>query len=89
MNTMHIGKPCFIIAEAGSNHNGSLEQARKLIEVAADAKADAVKFQKKMIMGEKDDIARISTKTFARMVGKISGEVYCHCWRQTGCYRPY
>ncbi len=39
------GAPCFIIAEAGSNHNGSLEQARKLIQVAARAGADAVKFQ--------------------------------------------
>ena len=36
---------CYTIAEAGSNHNGSLEQAKKLIEVAAEAKADAVKFQ--------------------------------------------
>ena len=38
-------EPCFIIAEAGSNHNGSLEQAKKLIDVAAEAGADAVKFQ--------------------------------------------
>ena len=37
------GEPCFIIAEAGSNHNGSLEQAKDLIDVAADAKADALK----------------------------------------------
>lgn len=35
----------FIIAEAGVNHNGSLELAKRLIEVAADAGADAVKFQ--------------------------------------------
>lgn len=35
----------FIIAEAGVNHNGSLELAKKLIEEAANAKADAVKFQ--------------------------------------------
>jgi len=35
----------FIIAEAGVNHNGSLELARKLIDVAAAAGADAVKFQ--------------------------------------------
>jgi len=39
------GEPCFIIAEAGSNHDGKLEQAKKLIDVAAKAGADAVKFQ--------------------------------------------
>jgi N-acetylneuraminate synthase/N,N'-diacetyllegionaminate synthase len=36
---------CFIVAEAGSNHNGDLGQAKKLIDVAKDAGADAVKFQ--------------------------------------------
>ena len=35
----------FIIAEAGVNHNGSLELAKKLIDVAVNAGADAVKFQ--------------------------------------------
>ena len=35
----------FIIAEAGVNHNGSFELARKLIDAAADAGADCVKFQ--------------------------------------------
>lgn len=37
--------PTFVIAEAGSNHNGDLETAKQLIDVAADAGADAVKFQ--------------------------------------------
>jgi len=39
------GHPCFVIAEAGVNHNGSLDLAVRLIDVAADAGADAVKFQ--------------------------------------------
>lgn len=39
------GHPCFIIAEPGSNHNGSFDMAIKLIDAAANAGADAVKFQ--------------------------------------------
>lgn len=38
-------KKVFIIAEAGVNHNGSIELAKKLIDVAVAAKVDAVKFQ--------------------------------------------
>ena len=39
----------FIIGEIGINHNGDLEIAKELIDVAADAGADAVKFQKRTI----------------------------------------
>ncbi len=44
MQTSPAGR-CHIIAEAGVNHNGSLELALKLIDAAADAGADTVKFQ--------------------------------------------
>jgi len=39
------GEPCYVIAEAGANHNRDLGLAKELIDVAADAGADAVKFQ--------------------------------------------
>jgi N,N'-diacetyllegionaminate synthase len=39
------GRPAYVIAEAGANHNRDLGVARQLIDVAADAGADAVKFQ--------------------------------------------
>ncbi|WP_436344046.1 N-acetylneuraminate synthase family protein [Natronorubrum sp. FCH18a] len=47
LGSRQIGRNCptYIIAEAGSNHNGDLKTAKELIDVAADAGADAVKFQ--------------------------------------------
>ena len=41
------GEPCFIVAEIGINHNGDLNVAKKLIDAAALAGCDAVKFQKR------------------------------------------
>jgi len=43
--TIENGGSTFIIAEAGVNHNGDMALAKKLIDLAAEAKADAVKFQ--------------------------------------------
>lgn len=40
---------CYVIAEAGLNHNGSVEIAKKMIDVAAIAGADCVKFQKRTV----------------------------------------
>ena len=41
------GHPVYVIAEIGLNHNGDVELAKRLIDVAADAGADAVKLQKR------------------------------------------
>lgn len=56
MNSIAIGNrkvgngyPCYIIAEVGINHNGDVNIARKLIDLAAFAGCDAVKFQKRTI----------------------------------------
>lgn len=41
------GQPAYVIAEIGLNHNGDVDIAKRLIDVAAEAGADAVKFQKR------------------------------------------
>ena len=41
------GHPAYVIAEIGINHNGDIEIAKKMIDVAVHAKVDAVKFQKR------------------------------------------
>ncbi|MGW3405030.1 N-acetylneuraminate synthase family protein, partial [Streptomyces zhihengii] len=41
------GRPVYITGEIGINHNGDLDNAFKLIDAAADAGCDAVKFQKR------------------------------------------
>ena len=43
--TLGDGAPCFVVAEIGINHNGDLELARKSIDAARAAGADAVKLQ--------------------------------------------
>ena len=46
---MGVDGQCYVIAEAGLNHNGSIEIAKKLIDLALEAGADAVKFQKRTV----------------------------------------
>lgn len=62
--------PCFIIAEAGSNHDRNFDQALLLIDVAADAGADAVKFQ----IFSADKIAARTTSSIASLAGDQFGE---------------
>jgi N-acetylneuraminate synthase len=52
----HIGdyeitsnSPCFIIAEIGNNHNGNIELAKKLVDLAIESGADCIKFQMRNI----------------------------------------
>ena len=56
MNKVKIGNtlvgddcPCYIVAEIGINHNGGIELAKKLIDVAVKAGCNAVKFQKRTV----------------------------------------
>jgi len=44
--------PCFIVAEIGQNHNGDMEIAKKLIDMAAMSQVDAVKFVKRDLSSE-------------------------------------
>jgi N-acetylneuraminate synthase len=43
------GHPCVIVAETGINHNGDINIAKKLIDIAVSAGCNAVKFQKRTI----------------------------------------
>ena len=60
-----MNKRTLIIAEAGVNHNGDLNNAKKLIEIASTAGADYVKFQT-----YKAD--RIVTKSYQSELSRIS-----------------
>lgn len=77
----------FIIAEAGVNHNGSIDLAKKLINVASDAGADAVKFQtfkaEKLVSknAQKADYQKDTTKseeTQFEMLKKLELDVQTH-----------
>ena len=60
------GHPCFIIAEIGINHNGDIELARKLIELAEAAGCQAVKFQKRTV-----DVVYTRESPFGDTNGKL------------------
>ena len=67
------GYPCFIIAEIGINHNGSIEIAKKLINMAHIFGCDAVKFQKRTIdvVYTKEELAMPRPNVFGETNGDL------------------
>lgn len=68
------GEPTFVIAEIGQNHNGDIELAKKLIDMAYDCGADAVKFQKRDIPSELTKEAYNKDYNSSNSFGKTYGE---------------
>lgn len=63
----------FIIAEVGVNHNGELKKALKLIDIAADAGADSVKFQTfkaEQVVTEKGKMADYQKKNMGKIISQ-------------------
>ncbi len=65
-----VGQQCFVIAEIGNNHNGSMELAMKLVGAAAAAGANCVKFQLRELT------ALYSSKVHASRAGEDLGSQY-------------
>lgn len=67
------GYPCFIIAEIGINHNGSIELAKKMIDIAVTTGCDAVKFQKRTvdIVYTKEELAKERKSVFGNTNGDL------------------
>jgi len=67
------GFPCFIIAEIGINHNGSIELAKKMIDIASTTGCDAVKFQKRTvdIVYTKEELAKERPSIFGNTNGDL------------------
>lgn len=65
--------PCFVIAEIGINHNGSVDIAKKLIDIAKFAGCDAVKFQKRTleVVYSKEELERPRTSPFGETNGDL------------------
>ena len=67
------GSPCFIIAEIGINHNGSVELAKKMIDIAVTTGCDAVKFQKRTvdIVYTKEELTKERPSVFGNTNGDL------------------
>ena len=74
------GYPCFIIAEIGINHNGSVELAKKMIDIAVTTGCDAVKFQKRTVdvVYTKEELAKERKSVFGNTNGDLKrGLEFC------------
>ena len=71
--TVGDGFPCFIIAEIGINHNGSVSLAKKKIEIAVTTGCDAVKFQKRTVdvVYSKEELAKERKSVFGNTNGDL------------------
>jgi N-acetylneuraminate synthase len=67
------GQPIYFIAEIGINHNGSLDEAKQLIDVAVKCGCDAVKFQKRTVdvVYTPEDLARPRENPFGQTNGDL------------------
>ncbi len=67
------GHPCFVIAEIGINHNGSVDLAKKMIDIAVATGCDAVKFQKRTVdvVYSKEELARERKSVFGNTNGDL------------------
>lgn len=68
------GKPIFIIAEVGVNHNGELQKSLDLIDVAAECGADAVKFQTfrpEDVVLEEGEMAEYQKKNLGKVTSQL------------------
>jgi N-acetylneuraminate synthase len=67
------GHPCYVIAEIGINHNGDIDTAKKMVDAAAAAKCNAVKFQKRTvdIVYSAEELARPRESPFGNTNGDL------------------
>ena len=67
------GHPCFVIAEIGINHNGSIKLAKELIDIAITTGCDAVKFQKRTVdvVYTKEELAKERPSKFGTTNGDL------------------
>jgi N-acetylneuraminate synthase len=72
-NVLGDGQPCYIIAEIGTNHNGDLDIAKRLISVAVAAGGSAVKFQKRTIdiVYTREELAKPRESPFGETNGDL------------------